>query len=416
METDDFPMKVGKEESGGKHTSILLISLTFFLSLAGTGAWLPYLVLHLKRTGHDGAEVGLLLGILPVARLLSAPLWAMVGDRYRKGSRVLQATTLLSPLAATALLFTENIALMALSLLVFSAARGPIGPLMDAQAVDALVARGRDTRTYGRIRLWGSFGFLVAGFVAGFLADAHPRAPLQLALLLWFSAFLLTLGFSSEKGAGPAPIGPALKTLLARPFFAPFLLASVLHGVSLTSYDAFFALHVASLGLSSRWTGMALVTGVGVEMVVMAGAPWLMKRFSPFSLVMGAMGVGVFRFALTATVTSPIPLVALQCLHGISFGAFWIGGVELLAHRSPPQIRASSQALFTSATYGMGPLLSAALASFLLDREGTAGLFWVCAVGSGVAAGLTGWARSRELGEQEKSPSDGRMGQKTGLP
>ena len=73
-----------------------------------------------------------------------------------------------------------------------------------------------------------------------------------------------------------------------------------------------------------------------------------------------------------------------------------IGSVEVMRRRSAPEIRASAQALFTSCSYGLGPLLSALLATVMLDGAGTRGLFAVGAVLSAAAAGRVVVAERRD--------------------
>lgn len=389
----------------GEHgPSVFLLRGLFFVAMGGTGAWLPFLALRLDGAGYSGAAVGLLLAAMPLARLVSAPGWAMVADRFQQGGRALQVASFLSVAAAAALLAGDALWIVAPALVVYAAVRGPVGPLLDAQAVRALLARGSDTRHYGRIRLWGSLGFLVSGFVAGAFADGNPGAPLAIALAMWTVGALMTLRLPATGGGGPAPIGPALRALATRPFFLPFIGAAVLHGAALSSYDSLFAVHVRRLGLPSQCTGWALVTGISVELGVMAAALPLMRRCPPFALVAAAMAVGSLRWGLTAWLDAAVPLVATQALHGISFGAFWVGSVEALRQRSPELIRSSTQALLTSSAYGLGPLLSAGLATFLLDGAGTRGLFAVGAGLSATAALLVGWAARLDRSEGGREP------------
>jgi len=365
---------------------LVLLSGTWFLALAGTGAWWPYLGLILARRGHDGATVAGLLALMPLARIASGPFWAMVGDRYRMGGRVLQLTSLLSVLAAAALGLVSGVWLVGLVLLLLSTVRSPVGPLMDAQAVAALQAAGRPSVGYGRIRLWGSIGFLVGSLVAGELATDHADAPFVLAVALWASAAVGTFLLPAGVGGPPVDLRPALRALLARPGYARFALATALHGATLTSYDGLYALHVEARGLDPGWTGRAIAVGVLAEVVVLALAGRVL-RVDTTRLARFAMLVSVLRWGLTAWVHDPVLLTGVQVLHGVSFGVWWAAGIEETRRSAPAAVAASAQSLYTTLGYGVGPLIGSAVAALLLDRAGTDALFLACAGLSLLAAG-----------------------------
>ena len=55
--------------------------------------------------------------------------------------------------------------------------------------------------------------------------------------------------------------------------------------------------------------------------------------------------------------TSGTVLTALAVIHGFTFGAFYLSSVAFVAQRVPESLRATGQALFTAAVYGVGGLM-----------------------------------------------------------
>jgi len=376
----------------------LLLAAVYFTLVGGMGAWGPYLAPFLDRTGHSGAAIGALLGLIPLARMVSAPLWAAVADRFRSGTALLRLGAVLSTLVAAAIaLGSLGPLALGLALLAFSTLRAPLAPILDATAVEQLVAQGRDPRGYGLLRLWGSVGYLLLAGL-GALVAARAEQP-GTVLLLGVGAFGLNAALSfalpAVEGPPPAPILPALRGLAREPFLLPLLGALVLHGVGLTAYDALLPMHLAQADPGGGWTAAALSAGVAVEVLVMALGTRLLGRVAPERLLSFSIGVGALRWALTAALHAPLALVLVQTLHGISFGVFWIAGVELMRQRAPRTLLSSAQALLVTATYGAGSLLSSALTSALLDRAGTAGVFAASAAASVLATGLALWAARR---------------------
>ena len=90
-------------------------------------------------------------------------------------------------------------------------------------------------------------------------------------------------------------------------------------------------------------------------------------------------------------------LIATQSLHGLSFGGFWIACVALFSERAPEGLGATSQGLFTAATFGAGYLAAMSVAAVVLRFTDTSALFTGMAVTSAVATVWTValWIRVR---------------------
>ncbi len=389
-----------------------LLSLLFFLGLGGAGGFVPYLGLYLERRGLSGAQIGALMASMPLARMVASPLWAAVADKTRMGTRLLQLSGTLATLILVGIFLPLGPVGLGLVLMAHWAVRAPSGPLLDSAAVRMLERNGLDTAHYGRIRLWGSLGFLVVG-VAGSLTVTPgelPMVPLALAVCLWALAAAFSFALPVEEGGGPAPFWPALRTLGGKPGIGLFLAAAALHGVALNVYDAFFAVHVTSQGLPGWVIGASIAAGITTEVALLAYGRAVLSRLSPGTLVAVGMAAGALRYGVMAWATAPALVVAVQTLHGLSFGAFWIGGVEWMRRAAPPTVAASAQALFNISGYGLGPVLAALSAGLLLDGAGTPGLFTLGAGCSAVGALLVAASehqRRRALAAPAGPPTPG---------
>jgi MFS family permease len=83
-------------------------------------------------------------------------------------------------------------------------------------------------------------------------------------------------------------------------------------------------------------------------------------------------------------VTDPAWVLVLQLLHGLSFGAFLIGGVSYMHERTPQGLATTSQALFTSVAFGLASVTGSLIGGASYDRIGFAALFQLLSV---IAAG-----------------------------
>jgi PPP family 3-phenylpropionic acid transporter len=82
----------------------------------------------------------------------------------------------------------------------------------------------------------------------------------------------------------------------------------------------------------------------------------------------GLAAVG--RWIVLASTTSFAALLAANWLHGLSFGATYLGALRALDRRVPAHQRATAQGLLGAASSGVGMVLGALLGGFGYERWG----------------------------------------------
>lgn len=306
-----------------------------------------------------------------MGRLLGGPAWTWVADGLGP-DRILRLAAALATAAGLALLLTRSPWLLATAIAGLALARAPLFPIMDAATLHAL------GRGYGPIRAVGSVAFLVVAATGGLLRDRYSDAPLVMAVGLLGLTAAVTLALPPlETARAPRSAPGAWRRLARRPGLPLLLVGCVLHGATLSAYDQLFAMHVHALGLPAAATGTALALGVGVEVGILAMAPALLSRLGPRALLLVGVASGVPRFLITGTTHTPTLLVAIQALHGLHFGAFWVAGSTLFSRLAPPELRNSTQALLPASAFGAGPLLGLSLAAGML-RWGSTQQLYLC--------------------------------------
>lgn len=365
------------------------LAATYAASFGVIGSVAPYLAFELRARGVTGLGLMGALAAWPLGRLVGGPVWGMVADRFRNARQIMAVSAGIAALGGVLLAAVPSAALA--GVLLIALGRAPVDTLLEGVTLHAL---GDDPLAYGRVRLWGSVSFLVAALGSGELLAAGGPSPLILGAVMGGVTLLLVLGLPVERYE-PTPIGPALRALATNPAVPWFLLGAALHFLSHIGATAFLAVHVSSLGLSQSWTGIALASGVAVEVAIMAAAPWLLARFSPASVCLFAVGLAIPRWALNASVDDPLGVVAIQTLHGITFGAWWVAAVARMGKWAAPEIRTSAQGLLGAASAGVGNLMGMVGVGWLVDHGGTARMFWVMAGISVLALAATAMGQER---------------------
>lgn len=364
----------------------LIIAKSFyFVFFAAIGCIAPFFNIYLAAQGLDGVQIGWLGSIPPLIALVSNPFWGMVADRWKAQRMVLAVCAFI---AGWVSLFFMGVSgfwpIMVLVILLFFF-RAPIPAIMDS-AVMSIVAR--TGKTYGRQRLWGSIGFVLASVGLGRLISGD-----NLDMIFWLHAILLggvlfVLAFllPIERFAGNVNLAAGLRTLSRRRSYVGFLLGMILMGIASAGYINFLGLHILALGGTSALVGVAYASSAVTEIPVMfLGARWFSK-FSNAQLITVGMSIFIVSWAIVGAMASPWAAIAAAGLVGIGYGFFWVAVVGFASENAPEGMRSTAQAIVGAAQGGLGWGLGALWAGFLWDWGGGTSVFWSSAVF--VAVGL----------------------------
>jgi PPP family 3-phenylpropionic acid transporter len=137
------------------------LSATYF---AHIGFFNPYLPLWLKAQGLPIVVISLLASVQSFTRVFAPYAWGALSDRTGERVKLLRISAAIALLASGGLWITGDAWWIGLVLLLLFTHTSSMMSLTEA-AMAHLVAG--DWGRYGRVRLWGSAGFLVTVLLAG---------------------------------------------------------------------------------------------------------------------------------------------------------------------------------------------------------------------------------------------------------
>jgi len=372
------------------------IRALFLAYFTWVGLFSPYLSLYLAAIGLTIAQIGVLMAVPQVLRIVGPPFWGWLADRG--GSRVLllRVSSVGALLSALLLPWAGDrfaALLPVLALLFFmTAAQMPIGETI------AMRDAGGDAGRYGRIRIWGSAGFIVGVVAMGPVLDAWGMRSLP----WWMAAILVALAASTWMlRAVPVPQSgpPAMRVRerLRQPRVQAFFASAFLMLFAHAALYAFLSLYLAQLGYSKTAIGLLWALGVIAEIVVFWVQHRLFARFGVLRLLDASLWVAALRFALIGLAAQWLPaLIVAQLLHAVTFGIHHSATVATLQRWFEPAQQARAQALYVMIGYGLGGALGVLAASWVWTAVSPPAAFLM----SAVAAALGGLAfrRCREAG------------------
>lgn len=362
----------------------------FVGSFAVLGATVPFLAGVLQQRGVTGAAFVFVMAALPLGRMVVGPWAGQLADTRGLTRTALRLGAGLALLGAGGMLFELGTAPLLASVVVFSLGVAPVGPLVDSLALSAL--RDRPSQ-YGSLRGWGSAGYLLASFGVGWWVDLSGGSPFWASFVALVVVLGCALGLPASEPAPQASEQSGGFTIDAALF--ALLLAGGLHFAAHVACSALLDVHLRAIGLSSRWTGTAIACGVTVEIAVMSRAGAWLPRLGARKVFTAVLFLAALRWWAMTRVTSPLEVVAVQSMHGITFGAFWVAAVELVDRWSGPARRARGQAALSGAVAGGGALFGLAGGAALVEATNTVMLFQV-GVGVALLAGCVALVGVRE--------------------
>ena len=245
-----------------------------------------------------------------------------------------------------------------------------VTPMVDSLALNRVAQKGG---SYAHLRLFGSLGFIVSSTSFGLVCERVDRSAIfvAVALLGLLAAWSVTLRSRTPAGATPHPLS-GLRLLRDNPDLRWLLAATCMHWMACAPYNGMLGIHILALGLPPSVMGLSAGLGVSAEVAAMLLYPRFSERIAPRHLLCLSFVLSAVRWGGMALVSSPIPLVALNLLHAMTFGVFYVSSVAFMARRVPEHLRASGQGIFAAITFGIGGIIgfNAAGAGYALLGSG----------------------------------------------
>lgn len=372
----------------------------WFFYFASIGLFNPYAPLWFKDLGFSTLAIGAIVSLQSWTRVISPYGWGWLGDHGDR-SRFVQLAALGSLLAAAGLLWARGYPAVAACTVLLFLANGGVVPLSEA-ALAVRISRGgeMDTARYGRVRVWGSIGFICAVVGAGVLLQAFGiglfpwLATLMFGLLLLAAWQLPAAPAERADSAGADGVWAVLRRPPVAWAFASIACTVLAH----TSFYGFFSLYLDSLGYPKSAVGALWAVSVLAEIVFFWFQGRLFGRFAALRWLGWAAGVAALRCALTAAGGAFAPVLVLaQALHVVSFAAHHAACIVLVHRHFTGALRGRGQALYTVLGYGVPGVLGGVGGGWLSTQFGFAAIFWAAA---GVA--LLGLACARQAERRER--------------
>jgi len=389
---------------------VLPLAAFWFLYFVGLGVFFPYFTLYLRENaGLSGAEVGIVLAMMPLVGMVAQPFWGQVADRSGARATVLALVTVAGSAACAALGLLPGFTALAFGTAAMAAFLTAVVPL--CLSVTFAAVRGHGPHAFGRVRVWGTFGYLLG--VALYPPLLHHLAPARPDGFEPALGSMFPIAAACTVGAAAVwpwlPRGGAVARRAARGEWRVLLHAAPVRRLLLYTLVGYlflqgpmglFPIFVRARGgdldtVGRMWVVMLLLE---IPLVLLSGAG--LRRFG----ARGLLGIGVLagglRWVGCALSHDMAMIYALQLLHGVVVAGLLLGGPLYLEQVVPEPLRSTGQGLLAMVGIGLGGILSNTLTGWLIDRAGVDLPFLL----GGIGAVLLGCAVPWVLPAQDREP------------
>jgi PPP family 3-phenylpropionic acid transporter len=337
-----------------------MIGAFYFFYFALIGIYIIYLPQMLKQEGFSATQVGIIYAAAPLMRFILPFVFrrfVSLDDRiYRLALFIMLGAALLFAV-------TVHMFLLYLSVnLVYGAAMGVVLPYVDTIALQTITKVH-----YGKVRLWGSIGFIVIALWLGQVLESLPQTfgYLLAASLMTVLAGLLIVRFDPHRDH---PMDRESERTFSLTRYWAFWVSLFLLQVSFGGFYNFFTIYETVHGFAQVTISYLWSFGVLIEVAMLYFQGSLLRRNNLLGIIQFATLTAVLRWGLLWLWPDVLAIsYASQTLHAFSFALYYTATIAYVFQLYTQKKLA--QQFYLGMTFGLGGSIGAAVSGWVYDHH-----------------------------------------------
>ena len=349
------------------------LSVMMFLQFFIWGTWNVTLGTYLGQIGFGGSDIGSIYSTGSLGAIIAPLFVGIIADRFFPAQYVL---AFLHLVGAGLLYWVSTITepnVFYWALLLYSLFYMPTLAIANTVAFYQMKDSGKE---FPGIRVLGTFGWIAAGLVVGFMAIEKTSTPLVIgaAASLVAGVYCLFLPNTPPQAKGEkVNIGNLLGLdalgLMKDRNFAVLVISSLLISIPLSFYYAWANPYFNESGMANPAATMTL--GQVSEIGFMLLMPFFFSRLGVKKMILIGMIAWIARYVLFAYGNNDALVYMFYTgilLHGICYDFFFVTGQIYVDKEAPENLRASAQGLIALVTYGIGMYIGNIIAGKVVEN------------------------------------------------
>ena len=373
----------------------LKLSSFYLFYFAYLGAFAPFFALYLKAEGMTAVEIGVLMASPQFTRIIAPHLWGWLADRGGHRLRIVRLSGLAGTVVFAAVFWSHSFTALFAVLLGMTFFWSAALPLVEATTLSHL---GDELGRYGRIRVWGSVGFILAVVGVGYLLDRMAPAALLWVILLLMTGMLVQAMLLQERPVEPHP-GDHVPVwhIVRQPAVIAIIVASACLAAAHGPYYTFYTIHLVNHGYAKALAGWLWALGVVCEIGIFVWMSRLYRAFTLRTILIASALLAALRFVMIGWGAESVTVLLLaQTLHAASFGSFHAAAIGVIHKLFRGRHQARGQAIYGSLAYGIGGAIGGLASGYAWSGLGPVWTFTLGAACALLAAAAL-WKGLRDL-------------------
>ncbi|MDH4944826.1 MFS transporter [Sulfurimonas sp. C5] len=336
----------------------ILLSLFYYFYFSIIGVYVIFIPKVLSGYGYSASEIGILLGAAPLVRFI-LPFLFIKG--LQLNTRTFHYSLLVMVIAAIAFYINvEHFYRLLFSNILLGVGMSLILPYIEVIALENI---GKER--YGKVRLFGSIGFIVVALI---LAKFFSVTSIALDFLLTLTAVTAVIAYVISTKEHKESVQNEQMVQKRFSFFEDIYLWAglVFMQISFGSFYNFFTIYETDHGISLDMTVYLWSFGVLVEVVMLFAQGRLLANYQLLNLIRISVLASVFRWFLVFSYPENLVLLFFsQSIHALSFALFHSATISYLYQIY--QNKKLAQQFFMGFSYGLGGLSGAVISGYIYE-------------------------------------------------
>ncbi|WP_245807538.1 MFS transporter [Cognaticolwellia beringensis] len=341
------------------------LSINYFWYFGILGLVVPFLSVFLDARGFTSLEIGEILAVITAAKIVAPSLWAQLADKSGKQLIIVRVGALLTLICFSLIIWAYSYWPLMFSLAMFSLFMTSILPQLEVMTLNSI---RKSAKIYGRIRLWGSIGFIIVAMLSGELIERYSAEAFSyIGIVILVGLCISTLLSKQPRIANKVTLdNVSIKTKVFNTNFLLFFFAGLMLQMSFGPYYVFFALYLQNLAYSGFLIGLFIAIGVVAEIGIFVFAALFFKSFSLKTLIcMSILLTSLRWFVVGHFADSDMALAFSQLMHALSFGLYHSASIAFIQRHFNTNQQSRGQAIYIGGVYGVGGAVGAYVAGIL---------------------------------------------------
>ena len=363
-----------------------LLSSFYFFYFSVVGVYIIFMPKVLSSVGYSAEEIGIIFAAGPLVRFILPMLFT----RGLKVSRkIFNSALIIMVVSSISFYFSiHNFYMLLISNIFLGAGLSLIHPSIEVVSLSTI-----GKQRYGKIRLFGSLGFvLVALVLVKFLTS--PEVALNFLLSLTLTTAIVSFVIMTRVDKLQEKKAETLTNDIALFKAWQLWLGLIFMQLSFGAFYNFFTIYATDHGISLDVTIYLWSVGVGAEIVMLFYQGKFLKDNLLFILQLTTLLTALRWFLVFMFSDNLLVLYFSQTIHAFSFALFHSAAIAYLYNFYKNKVLA--QQFFSGITYGLGGLLGSLLSGYIYENYPEYLFLSSALVAFGAFVFISMWRRKRE--------------------